>query len=292
VLLDATHKRWCWVTLALAVLTLGLWGLLDYFSSAPLTGATTVGLWYGIIGALLMIYAGLLAAHRRAPRWQWLGKRQTWLRGHIWLGSLSGVFLLCHSGFRLGGLLEQLLWVAVAGTLITGVIGLFLQNALPRSLTDRVQSEAPYEQLPHLCRKMRRRADFLVDEICGDQEAAQAEVGSTRAIVRVAEDGRLQLRLFYEQQVRPFLQQRLPGRSPLLNPLQIEVRFDRIRRLSGMETAGEKLAELATMCNERRQLAEQERLHFLLHAWLFIHIPFSVGILVLGIAHVIGTLYY
>jgi hypothetical protein len=291
VLLDSTHKWWFWVTLVLAIVALGGWLVLDYLASSHRTGATTIGLWYGVIGALLMIYAGLLAVHRRFPRWQWLGKRQTWLRGHIWLGTLSGIFMLCHSGFRWGGPLERLLWVAVGGTLITGFIGLALQQALPRALTQQVQSEAPYEQVPHLCQKMRRRADLLVDEMCADEESALPGVG-TQAGVKWAENGRIQLRLFYEQDVRPFLQPRTPRTSPLLSPLQAEIRFDRIRRLSGLETSGDKLTELDKLCRERRQLADQDRLHFWLHAWLLVHIPFSAGVLVLGILHVVATLYY
>jgi hypothetical protein len=291
VLLDSTHKRWFWITLALTVLALGVWGLFNFLSPSRLTGASTVGLWYGVAGAALMVYAGLLAAHRRVPRWQWIGRRQTWLRGHIWLGLLSGALLVCHSGFRWGGPLEQLLWAAVGGTLITGIIGLALQQALPRSITRRVQSEAPYEQLPHLCRMMRRKADALVDAICADDEAA-IEAASTRAFVKEAENGPLKLRTFYEQEVRPFLSPKTPRRSPLLSPLQTEARFDTIGRLGGLENCGPQLKELAGLCEERRQLADQERLHFWLHAWLLVHIPFSAAVLVLGTVHVIATQYY
>ena len=71
-----------------------------------------------------MVYAGLLAAHRRLPVRRWLGARKAWLRGHLWLGLLSGVFILCHSGFRWGGPLEQVLWIVLILTLVTGVFGL------------------------------------------------------------------------------------------------------------------------------------------------------------------------
>ncbi len=52
-----------------------------------LTGGSLVGLWYGIIGSALMIYAGLLSLLRRVPSWWWIGSRKVWLRGHIWLGT-------------------------------------------------------------------------------------------------------------------------------------------------------------------------------------------------------------
>src|SRR4051794_23925428 len=96
VLIDATHKRWIIATAAVAVAALGLYLLVARMTPGGLTGGSTVGLWYGVIGSALMIYAGLLAAHRKLPVRPWIGPRKVWLRGHIWLGLLSGVFLLCH----------------------------------------------------------------------------------------------------------------------------------------------------------------------------------------------------
>src|SRR5205823_15050095 len=111
----------------------------------PLRGGDFVGLWYGVAGSLLMVYAGLLAGHRKAPVRRWLGARQTWMRGHLWLGGLSGVFLLCHSGFSWGGTLTIALWMVLIGVLVTGVLGVVVQQVLPRLLTARVPCEAPYE---------------------------------------------------------------------------------------------------------------------------------------------------
>src|SRR5262249_49120930 len=95
-----------WTTLALAAAALGGDWWLDRLTPGGLTGGSTAGLAFGILGSGLMVYAGLLSALRKVPGWSWLGARQTWLRGHIWLGLLSGVLILCHSGFRWGGWLE------------------------------------------------------------------------------------------------------------------------------------------------------------------------------------------
>jgi hypothetical protein len=280
VLIDSTHKRWFWVTLLLALAALGLYLALAGRQPSGLTGGSTVGLWYGLIGALLMVYAGLLAAHRHLPRWQWPGMRQTWLRGHIWLGLLSAVFLLCHSGFRWGGTLEMLLWVAVIGTLATGLLGLFLQQALPRMITVRVESEGPYEQIPHLCERMRREADAVVDAVCGEFDP------------QAAKESWHPLRRFHEEELRPFLAAQIARDAALRSPLEAEARFGKLRRLAVLEAEGPRLDTLEGLCRERRQLAEQERLHLWLHAWLLLHIPLSVAVLVLGAAHVITALYY
>src|SRR5580692_7192692 len=166
-LIDSTHKRWIVASALLGAAGLAAYFTVDWLSPRELTGGSTIGLWYGVIGSALMVYAGLLSALRRVPTWWWIGARKVWLRGHIWLGLLSAVFLLCHSHFRWGGPIERLLWYAFIGVLATGIFGLLLQQLLPRLLTTRVPAEAPYEQIPHLCRVMRKRADALVDSICG-----------------------------------------------------------------------------------------------------------------------------
>ena len=98
---------------------------------------------------------------------------------------------------------------------------------------------------------------------------------------------RAQLRDFYEQDVRPFLQPSIPAGNPLLDPVQVEARFSKLRRLPGMDEVGGEVDRLARFCEERRLLREQERIHFWLHAWLLVHVPLTVALLVLGAIHVV-----
>src|SRR5947209_18427853 len=166
-LIDRHQRRWIWTSVILGAGALALYLYLARTSAGMLTGGSLVGMWYGIIGAGLMIYAGLLSALRKVRSWWWLGARKTWLRGHVWLGLLSVVLILCHSSFHWGGPLETALWLVLIGVILTGILGIVLQNVLPRLLTSRVPTEAPYEQIPHLCRQMRRKADAIIDEVCG-----------------------------------------------------------------------------------------------------------------------------
>jgi hypothetical protein len=126
---------------------------------------------------------------------------------------------------------------------------------------------------------MRQKADALVETVCGPADAT-------------VEGGKAQLRALYERDVRPFLAPDVPRSSPLLDPLQVETRFARLGKLPGLEEAGAALAELQTYCEERRLLADQERLHFWLHSWLLLHVPLSAALLVLGVAHAATALYY
>ena len=55
-------------------------------SPAGPRGGSALGLTFGIAGYALMLYAGLLGARKKVPTWR-IGRAQTWMRGHIWLGS-------------------------------------------------------------------------------------------------------------------------------------------------------------------------------------------------------------
>jgi hypothetical protein len=275
-LIDSTHTRWIIVTAGLALAAVGLHGLLGWNVPGGLRGNSAVGLWYGVAGSLLMLFAGALSAHRRlaAIRWlpmrRWIGSRQTWLRGHIWLGLLSVVFILCHSNYRLGGPLEMALWGVLAITILSGIAGLLFQIVVPRVMTSRVTLEAPYEQISHLCDTMRRQADELV----------------AAALAGAGEGPRQELHALH-QRVRAFLVPAFDRSSVLADPFRAELCFARSLAVAGMEPFKDLLGQLSALCDERRQFGEQARLQRWLHLWLLAHVPITIVLLVLGVVHAV-----
>src|SRR5262245_18152624 len=197
----------------------GLWWWRDRATPGGLTGGSFVGLWYGVAGSLLMALAGLLSRLHRAPSCCWIGSRQAWLRGHIWLGLLSVLFILCHSGFRIGGPLTLALWSVFLLTIVTGAFGLVLQQFLPRQITTRVPCESPYEQIPHLCQKFREQVDDLVEQVNKKTNTGQeASILITQRGMRAV----VQFQDFYERTVRPFLHEEYQRASVLANPAKAE----------------------------------------------------------------------
>jgi hypothetical protein len=277
-LIDSTHKRWSLAAAGLGLAAVLLHRWLEQRAPAGVRGGDLPELLFGLAGFALMLFAAALSLLRRVPSWWWLGARKTWLRGHVWLGSLSGVLILCHSGFRLGGPFEQLLMVLLLLTLGTGVLGLVLQHVVPSLLTARVPCEAPFGQIPHLCAVMRREADVLV-------AAALADAAIDRAVAECLGD-------FYRQEVRPFLAERYDRAAPLASAARAGAMFARLRALPGFGAAESPLARLQTCCEERRLLGEQARLHRWLHGWLLLHVPLAAALILLGFAHAVLSLYY
>jgi hypothetical protein len=284
VLLDRRQTPWSIATVAVGAAAVGLYVWLDSQTPGGLTGGSTVGLWYGVAGSALMVYAGLLSAHRLFPAYWWLGMRKTWLRGHLWLGSLSVVLIACHAHGHLGGPLEIGLWLVLAGIILTGVYGLVLQQVLPGMSARRFPDEAPYGQIPHLCRQFQVEADELVDQVA-PASAAKAGDGGARFAT--------ELRAFHVEHLRPFLAAPAPRRSPLLSDLRSETLFSALRRRLGSrgnDAAAQALDRLEEVCRDRRRLAEQEHMYRWLHGWLLLHVPLSAALLVLGVVHAVVAL--
>jgi hypothetical protein len=280
-LLDGKHKPWLWATAAVAAAAAAGW--LAAPAEARRAGGV-VGAWYGVGCAALVLAAAALSVVRRLPPWRG-GSRPAWLRAHLWLGSLAGVFLLCHCGGHARGPLEQLLCLAALGVGLSGGLVVLLQQVLPHRLAARVGREAPPGRLSGACRALRRRGDALADRAWGP--GPPADPGPP-----ARQDVRRQLRAFYEQEVRPFLLDRPPRGARLADPLEAPRAFDRLRQLPALAAHAEVLEELAALCAQRWQLAEQQRLQFWLHAGLWVHVPLSAALLVLAAAHVAASVYF
>lgn len=165
-LIDRSHKSWLMISAVISAVAVMAYVGVSQQSIHGATGGSLLGLTFGIIGSAFMIFALLLAVRKRLPTWR-IGSAQFWLRAHLWLGSLGFLLILLHSGFGLGGLLENLLWLSFGLVVVTGFAGLALQQVIPRLLTTRVPLETMVSQIPFLSKAMLFRADQLVAKHAG-----------------------------------------------------------------------------------------------------------------------------
>jgi hypothetical protein len=214
-IIDSSHKSWIAGTAVLTALATASYVVYAAKSPDGPTGGSLAGMLYGIGGSLLMLFAGLLSPRKQVPTWR-LGRAQTWLKGHIWLGLLSVPLILFHSGFHWGGRLEQVLWIVFALIIASGILGLVLQQVLPRFMTKQVSLETIYEQIPHVCSVMRTDADAIVTAVCGPlgiEPPAETveEKGKKKAKPVQPMEGSGPLKDFYLRDVRPFSMARTSG---------------------------------------------------------------------------------
>ena len=87
-LIDRSHRSWAVISVVILGIATGVYVVSAMTSTTKPSGASLMGLAYGVVGSMMMIFAGLLAARKKVPAWR-LGSAQFWMRGHIWLGTLS-----------------------------------------------------------------------------------------------------------------------------------------------------------------------------------------------------------
>lgn len=297
-LLDRTHKKWMVATLvSLALATLVY---IPYHLSAPHgpSGGSFMGLTYGIAGSVLMLFAGLLAARKKVPVWR-LGRAQSWMRGHLWLGLLSFPLILFHGGFAFGGPLTTVLMTLFIIVIVSGVLGAAFQHYIPRMMTIQVPMETIYEEVDNVRGQLRKEADQLVVAVCGplglegESEATNggAEGTAVATLVEVEKDESARLREFYFREMLPFLEKPDGKQHSLRIPSRARGIFEQLRTLLP-PALHETVEDLENICEEERQLNRQVRMHRWLHGWLLVHIPLSLALLVLGAVHAVMALRY
>jgi hypothetical protein len=303
-LIDARQRRWI-----VAAALLGVAATAGYVGSRrgaghELTGSSLPGLWFGIAAAALMLFEVALNLRKRVPTWR-IGRAETWLKGHIWLGLLIVPLVCFHSSFRFHGTLAVALSLLALAVVLSGIYGLALQQFVPRLMAAWAPGETIYEQIPHVVRLLGVEAYETAAAVCGPiAEAADEKQESERihadpklarrvAAYRPAEvphEGSDPLRRFYLEMVRPFL--RADGRrGPLADAATAERTVEGVCR--GLPPSLHDVArDLSDIAAERRDLAVQRRLHHWLHGWLLLHVPLTAALLVLLLAHVVVALRY
>jgi hypothetical protein len=219
-----------------------------------------------------------LGARKQVPTWR-IGRAQTWMRGHLWLGLLSLLFILFHARFAFRGPLTLALMLLFFIVIASGILGAAIQHYIPGFMTSRVPLETIYEEIPHVRAQLREEADQLVAAI------------SQNALQEIEHDDRERFREAYLNKVRPYLENPETPDSELADPLRSRETFEALRRLLRPPIHG-VLDDLENICVEEQQLSRQVRIYRWLHAWLLVHVPLSIALLVLGAVHAVMALRY
>jgi hypothetical protein len=311
-IVDRRHTKWALTCAAIAAASLAAYAVAGAFLS----------LFFAALGTGVIVFECLLGLRKRYPASR-LGRVKTWVSAHLWLGLLSFFLILLHAGFHWGhGLAAVLMWL-FAVILVSGIFGVALQNYIPRRMTELVPHETIYEQIPTVIRGLRSEADERVEFITADLgmdepdeeyvraggvkqyfdpaqkksagEKVQAVIEKRKSSpqIEVDEDSCNALRAHYLQEVRPYLHDQPAAASRNLfsaAPL-VAAYFNHLRTIMPV-AAHDVLRDLEGICEERRQLLVQRRLHLLLHGWLVVHVPLSFAFLVLTAVHSVISLRY
>jgi len=255
-------------------------------------GGTATGLWFGSVGFAFMIFAAALGARKRVPVYR-IGRAQTWMRGHLWLGLVSLPVILFHSGFRLGHGLTAWLTTLLIIVVVSGVFGTVLQHYMPRAITRDVPMETIYDEIGHVREQLLEEAEDLIRQATGGEKKSADSAGADATLevsVAIAAEA-APLQTFYEQDLKPYLEKPGANGSRFGDAAKARVAFAQLRTLlpPSLHTT---IEDLEGICEEERQLTLQSQMHRWLHGWLLLHIPISLALILLGAVHAVMALRY
>lgn len=257
------------IVVSLSLLVVGIWLLLK----TSLAGAA---LYSGLALFGLIVFLALFSARKKIPFIPLL-RASTWLKWHKYLGYLSIVLFLVHVDFRMpAGILETVLATIFAIVAISGIVGLVLSREMPKLMT-RAGETLIYEKIPRHREEIRESVKNLVLE---SEESCRSSTLSE----------------FYFEHLRHYLEER-PG---ILHPFGIEKKRTSYRLLNELEARMRYLSEdeiplaeeLKEWIETKENLDYQESSQRILKGWLFIHIPLTASLILIGLAHGMLALIY
>jgi hypothetical protein len=304
--IDETHRSWFIGSLVGLIIAAVIYVLYSRTTPEGASGGTVLGLTYGSVAFAFMIFAGLLGARKKVPIWR-IGRAQSWMRGHLWLGFLSFPLIFFHSVFRFGtGLTRGLMWLFLV-VFISGIFGAVLQHFMPRLETQRVPLETIYEQIGRVRSQLLVEADTLVAEAstaltgnvsqATEEQRAESASAGTKGGLTVAsgldvdESANADLQEFFRRQRQPYIAQGGSRGLALADRRNSQGMFQQLRLLLPPNLHS-SVDDLESICEEKRQLDQQTLYHRVLHTWLLVHIPASYAVLLLGAVHAVMALRY
>ena len=237
-------------------------------------GGSRFGLIYGIAGFLLIYLLAFFGVRKRWYR-STLGTLEQWLQSHIYLGVLALILLVLHTGGRFNDKVAVTTLILVAIVVFSGIFGAVLYVTVPRLLTEVETNLTVTEisdQLNQLAKQM-------------------ARIGSGRS----APFQRIYAELIKESTPGWFAGWRLLVARMRRGPEKVTSDWTKLLALVPREEQ-EELRQMLVVSRQRRELLirliYQQRYKNVLESWLYIHVPFTIALLVLSIAHVAAVFYY
>ena len=236
-------------------------------------GGSSWGLGYGIAGTLLILLLAFFGIRKRWYR-STFGTLEQWMQSHIYLGLLVLVILVFHTGMRFQDRIAVATLILVIIVVASGILGAILYVTVPRLLTE-VESNLTVQEMSDQLNQL------------------------ARAMARIASGRSAAFQRIHDELTRQTTPRGLAGWRLLVSrgrrAKQEAADWTRLITLVPKEEQ-EDLRQMLVLSRQRKELLlrllYQQRYKNVLEAWLYIHVPFTIALLVMAAVHIAGVFYY
>jgi hypothetical protein len=235
-------------------------------------GGSKMGIIYGVVGTGLILLEAFFGIRKRWYR-STFGTLEQWLQSHIYLGVLVMVILLFHSGGRFNDTVAVTTLVLTGIVVASGIFGAILYLTIPRLLTE-VESNLTVEEISDQLNQL------------------------ARSMARIATGKSAPFQRIYNELLRELQPGWLAGwRLLFASGRRRETTGDwtRLIALVGKEEQDD-LRQMLVLSRQRKELLlrliSQQRYKNILDAWLYIHVPFTIALILFAVIHIAGVFYY
>jgi Fe-S-cluster-containing hydrogenase component 2 len=219
----------------------------------------------GLIGTGLMIIAAIYPIFRRIGIFRWMASNTMWFDFHLMAGTVGPMFIALHSVLRLDSWVSSAFWSMVI-VVISGFLGRYLYTQVPELSSGVELEELDHERFFQLHRPRNTVGMAEIDRELAEQRAHAQRVAMSPSMMRA-----LWWLIFQDI-----------GRIP-----RTLARRGRLAKLGVDRRTRAQLAKRAgrMIVIARRQVVAPKA-QILLHSWKKVHVPFTVLLTVLSVAHI------
>ena len=267
------YKNYRYFKWAVVIILIAFSAYLFFEPAVGHYGGSWLGYSLGTLSAAMVFWMAWYGIRKR--RYRSTGNTQGWLSAHIYLGTALTVLATLHSGFQFGINIHTLTYGLLLVIVISGFFGNYAYMIYPRLMTENMGEDNLDGLLLRIADsdKMARQIALLMPDDINDTVALACS--ETSIGVGLLE----QLRGFQPDCPSATAVQKLTAMG---NNLPAEQR-KLYRDLYSIMVRRESLVKRA-----RQDLMYRARLGF----WLYLHVPFTVALLMAMLAHVVAVFSY
>jgi hypothetical protein len=286
-LLAFRNARFLWWTLLVLLACTLIY--VTQSTATPPNGGTWQGYTLGTIGALLILWLAFLGIRKRRYGVSW-GSTKSWTSAHAYLGSALLVIATLHSAAQMGWNIHTLAYLLMWVVVLSGMFGTWAYLVLPRRLS-QLRGGGTRSDLFAALLEVDRQIRDLADR-AGGTDIATAMIS---AVDRTAIGGSVVAQLFSRD-----ASMYMPSEGARLAPnadqrALIAQLAQRTPRADKRQEAA-LLQEAVVLASRRqsllRQIRRDIRLQGWLRAWLYLHVPMTMALLVALVIHIVSTFFY